>query len=248
MASGTDTLLGPGDGPVLSCVNPSGAGPFLLIGDHAGNAIPQSLGDLGLAAEDRARHIAWDLGVEALGRALAPLLDAPFVAQRMSRLVIDCNRDPVRPDAMPEVSDGTRVPGNIGLSADARAARVAAIHAPYQQAIADRIAARGETVLVALHSFTPAMGGVARPWHAGVLHNGANDRFARAVLAKLQAEGDLVVGDNEPYAMDRIDYTIPRHAFAAGLPYVELEIRQDLLPADPEGWAIRLARVLTAAL
>ena len=117
-------------------------------------------------------------------------------------------------------------------------------------AIARRTAAGHATALVALHSFTPAMGGKARPWHCGILHNGANDALARALLAALAAEGDLVVGDNEPYAMDSIDYTVPRHAFAAGLPYVEIEVRQDLL-ADDAGvaaWAARLARLLPAAL
>ncbi len=92
------------------------------------------------------------------------------------------------------------------------------------------------------------MRGFARPWHCGILHNGANDALSRAMLAALAAEGDLVVGDNEPYAMDRIDYTIPRHAFARGLPYVEIEVRQDLL-ADAAGiaaWAARLARLLPA--
>ena len=94
------------------------------------------------------------------------------------------------------------------------------------------------------------MRGMARPWHCGILHNGANDTLATALLAGLRGDPDLVVGDNEPYAMDRIDYTIPRHAFARGLPYVEIEVRQDLL-ADDSGiaaWADRLARLLPAAL
>lgn len=239
-------LLGTGDGSVVADINPSGRAPFLLVGDHAGNAIPRGLGTLGIGEADRRRHIAWDIGVAALGERLAARLDARFLAQRVSRLVIDCNRDPASAEAIPERSDGTVIPGNRALSAAARAARVAAIHAPYQQAIA---AALGEgAVLVALHSFTPVMDGAARPWAAGVLHDGGADGFARRVLARLRAEGDIVVGDNQPYRMDATDHTVPRHAIARGLPYVELEIRQDLLAADPDGWAERLARVLGASL
>lgn len=234
-------------------VNPHGPSPFLLIGDHGGQRVPRALAQLGLPDAELARHIGWDIGVTALGEALSAALDATFVHQRYSRLVIDCNRTPDAPDAMPAVSDATVVPGNANLDLAARAARVAAVHAPYHAAIAAGIARRtagGQaTALVALHSFTPVMRGVARPWHAGILHNGANDALARAMLAGLRAEGDLTVGDNEPYAMDRIDYTVPRHAFAAGLPYVEIEVRQDLL-ADAAGvaaWAARLARLLPGA-
>lgn len=234
-------------------VNLDGASPFLLIGDHGGKRVPRALANLGLPDAELARHIGWDIGVTAMGGQLSAAIDATFIHQIYSRLVVDCNRDPAARDAMPVVSDGTVVPGNAALDAVARAARVAAIHTPYQAAIGDAIARRtaaGQpTALVALHSFTPVMHGAARPWHCGILHNGANDALAQAMLAGLGAEGDLVVGDNEPYAMDSIDYTIPRHAFAAGLPYVEIEVRQDLV-SDAAGiaaWAARLGRLLLAA-
>ena len=235
-------------------VNPGGRSPFLLIGDHGGRLVPRALADLGLSDAELGRHIGWDIGVAALGAVLAEALDAVFVHQRYSRLVVDCNRDPAAPDGMPAVSDGTAVPGNAALDATGRAARVAAVHAPYHAAIAAELARRAAagqpTALVALHSFTPVMTGLARPWHCGILHNGANDALARALLAGLRGEGDLVVGDNEPYTMDRIDYTVPRHAFTAGMPYVEIEVRQDLLgdAAGIAAWAKRLARLLPAAL
>lgn len=247
-------LLGPDDPEPVRLHNTRGRSPFLLLGDHAGRLIPRALADLGLTGHDLDRHIAWDIGVAALGLALSERLDAVFVSQAYSRLVIDCNRDPGRADAVPEVSDGTVIPGNAGLDPAAQDARMVAIHAPYQQAIADEIAARtaaGEpTVLVSLHSFTPRLAGFDRPWQAGVLHDGANDAFARAMLAIMQAEPGLTVGDNEPYRMDAVDHTVPRHAFQAGLPYVELEIRQDLIGDDAgvESWAGRLARWLPAAL
>ena len=246
-------LLSAGDPPPVKITNPLGASPFLLIGDHAGNRVPAALGSLGLSEEEIKRHIGWDIGIAGLGDFLSEALDAPFIHQVYSRLVIDCNRDPGAPDAIPSISDGTPIPANRGLSADDRAARVAAIHAPYQDAIAAALARRDsagtDTILVSLHSFTPAMGGVARPWQIGVLHAGGDSRFARATLRLLQARGDLVVGDNEPYAMDGIDHTVPLHAFAAGRLYVEIEIRQDLLATEARQawWSEILAGLLQEA-
>jgi predicted N-formylglutamate amidohydrolase len=240
------TLLGEQDPPAASVINRQGRSPFLLIGDHAGNRVPALLGTLGLPPAERDRHIGLDIGIGALGEALAARIDAVFVRQTYSRLVIDCNRDPSSAEAVPAVSDGTAIPGNSGLTAADRAARVLDIHAPYQAAIANEIARRSETILIALHSFTPVMGGIARPWDIGVLHNGANDGYARGLLERLAARGDLVVGDNEPYRMDATDHTVPRQAFAAGLPYAELEIRQDRLgtAVDVEWWAELLASTL----
>lgn len=236
-------------------VNPGAGSPFLFVGDHAGRDIPSGLGDLGLGEADRRRHIAWDIGVAWLGRALAERLTAPFIAQRWSRLVIDCNRDPGRPDSIVEVSDGTAIPGNAGLSDDERRARRAAVFEPYHARIAEELrgrAARGlATTLVALHSFTPAMAGEApRPWRFGVLHLG-DSPYSRAVLARLHHEVEAhEVGDNQPYAMDDVDYTVPFHCRAHGLDYLELETRQDLL-ADEAGAAAvaeRIGPVLLEAL
>jgi predicted N-formylglutamate amidohydrolase len=243
-----DWPLAPVDKTPIIVTNPQGSSPFLLIGDHAGNSIPSKL-CLGVGAADSMRHIAWDIGVATLGAALAARLDAVFVHQRYSRLVIDCNRDPALPEAIPEASDGTPIPGNARLTPADRAARIAAIHEPYHQAIAAEIARRATPpVLVSLHSFTPEMAGVARPWAIGVLHDGGADGFARTLLSRLYERSGLVVGDNQPYRMDATDHTVPRHAFARGLSYVELEVRQDLLAADPEGWATLLANELPAAV
>ncbi|RYY05064.1 MAG: N-formylglutamate amidohydrolase, partial [Alphaproteobacteria bacterium] len=136
-----------------------------------------------------------------------------------------------------------------------RAARLAAIHEPYQQAIADTLAARDmrgqESILVSLHSFTPALReGSPRPWQIGILHDGGDASFATALLTSLRQDKTLIVGDNEPYRMDQIDYTVPRHAYAAARAYAELEIRQDLISA-PNGqswWAARLDRELRFSL
>lgn len=254
MASHTPKgLLSPDDTAPSALFNATGRSPFLLIGDHAGSAIPTGLGDLGVSVADRQRHIALDIGVFGLGHALARLLDAPFLHQIYSRLVIDCNRDPSHADAMPTVSDGTAIPGNEGLDTAARAARIAAIHAPYHKAIEtvirQRLAEGQDTILISLHSFTPVMDGFARPWEVGILHWTGKSDFARRMLAALQANTDLIVGDNVPYAMDDTDYTVPRHAFAHQLPYVEIEVRQDLIgeASGQERWAEILTKAMLEA-
>jgi predicted N-formylglutamate amidohydrolase len=234
------TLLAAGERTVTLALNAGAGSPFLLLGDHAGREIPKALGQLGLPEAERLRHIAWDIGVAGLGALLSQALDAAFLRQRFSRLVIDCNRDPDRPDAIPEVSDGAAIPGNRALSPAARRARIDEVSAPYHAAIAAELDARADrglpTTLISLHSFTPSMNGVARPWRFGVLH-ADNSPYSRAVLACLRADfGEDLVGDNEPYRMDEVDFTIPHHAGPRGLDYLELEVRQDLI-ADPAGQA-----------
>ncbi len=195
-------------------------------------------------------HIALDIGVQALGERLAAALDAVFVSQAYSRLVIDCNRDPAHPTSIPEVSDGVVIPGNAGLSAADAAARRAEILDPYQAALAaelDRRAGR-RCLLLSLHSFTPAMQGIARPWRLGVLHRD-DSAFSRRTLALLQAALGDEAGDNQPYTMNEQDYTVPLHADARGLDYLELEVRQDLIAdaAGVESMAAFLAPLLAQA-
>lgn len=245
----SNRLLGPRDPSPVIATNPGGSSPFLLLGDHAGRLIPQRLGDLGLPAEARLRHIAWDIGVAALGERLAAALDAAFIRQAYSRLVIDCNRAPGAVDSTPAVSDGQPIPGNLGLSADDLAARRDEIYAPYQGWISEALNERQRlgrpTLLVSLHSFTPVFQGHVRPWRFGVLHRG-DSAFSSRVLALLRrALGDQA-GDNQPYSMDQIDNTIPLHADARGLDYLELETRQDLI-ADAAGQD-EIAAVIAALL
>ena len=175
------------------------------------------------------RHIAWDIGVAGLGERLAGALDAVFVRQAYSRLVIDCNREPGAADSIAPASDGHAVPGNADLSPADRDARRDAIWAPYQGRIAAELDARGRTaVLVSLHSFTPVFQGFARPWRYGVLHR--NDSvLSRRMLALLREAVGAEAGDNQPYAMDEIDLTVPLHVDQRGIDYLELEVRQDLL-------------------
>lgn len=253
-AAAATALLGADDPAPLRVHHRHGASPFVLIADHAGQAIPAALTGLGIARDELDRHIGWDIGIAGLTRALAGRLDTWAIEQVYSRLVIDCNRPLASPTLMPAVSDGTHIPANAGLTAAARQARIDAIHTPYHAAITaelDRRAAAGRpAVPLLLHSFTPAMNGAARPWHCGVLYN-RDTRLAHRLLAALRAEGDLVVGDNQPYAVsDDSDYAANVHGEARGLPYVEIEIRQDLIAdvAGQQAWAERLARLLPPLL
>ena len=234
-------------------VHPGSSSPFLLVADHAGRRVPARLGDLGVEAADWERHIAWDIGIAGVCAELAPMLGATWIEQVYSRLVIDCNRRPGHMTSVPEHSDGTAIPGNDGLDQDSRDARAHDIFAPYHAAIAAeidaRLAAGQRTVLIAMHSFTPVMAGVARPWHAGVLFN--RDACLSLALARLLRQAGWHVGENEPYSLgDDSDYTVPVHAEQRGLAYVELELRQDLItaPAGQLSWAQVLAGALPAAL
>lgn len=230
------SLLATDDPSPVRVENPEGASLFLLLGDHAGNRVPRRLGNLGLDQHDLQRHIALDIGISRLGRALAARLNAPFVEQRYSRLVIDCNRAIDAPDSIAETSDGTTAPANAGLSPEGRQAREAEVFTPYHDRIAALLKARDDagrdTVLISLHSFTPTLGGVPRPWDIGVLHDGGDNTFALGLLERLGADGAWRIGDNQPYRMDQIDYTVPRHAYPQRRHYAELEVRQDRLEDD----------------
>jgi predicted N-formylglutamate amidohydrolase len=246
-AGDTSLLLVKDDvAPVLE-ENTEGTSPFLLTSDHFGRAIPRVLGDLGLPESELTRHIAWDIGIAGVANALSKHLGAHLIAQRYSRLVMDCNRPLGAPGSIPRISEATIIPGNEGLTRDAAEARRKQIFDPYHRRIAEVIDRRlGEgmpTVLVSLHSFTPVYAGIKRPWHVGTLYH-RDSRLPALLLKGLRAQADLVVGDNEPYAVsDETDYTIPVHGEARGLMNTGLEIRQDLI-ADPLGeqqWADRLA-------
>ncbi|MGY4319118.1 N-formylglutamate amidohydrolase [Bradyrhizobium sp. JR3.5] len=249
------SVLSPSDPRPVEVVNAGGRADFVLVCEHAGAAIPQRFGNLGLPAAEMLRHIAYDIGAEAVARRLADRLDAPLFLQRYSRLVVDCNRPFSAPGCIPEVSDGRVVPGNLHLTEYQRRQRYGAIHEPFHREVAvflDRRATAGSpAVLVAVHSFTPRLaGGPGRPWQLGVLSN--RDRsFAERFLGSFQeCNPTTICARNEPYVVDdEGDYTIPVHGEARGLPHLLLEIRNDLI-SDPEGqhrWATLIANGLIDA-
>lgn len=248
----TSALLGADDPAIYTIHRPQGASPFLLLADHAGQQVPRSQGTLGLPQAQLDRHIGWDIGIAGTTRALAQRLDAWAIEQTYSRLLIDCNRPLASLTLIPETSDGTVVPGNAALTAAQRQQRIDAIHVPYHARINAELDARRDavrpTLLVMMHSFTPVMNGAQRPWHAGVLYH-QDTRFAHPLLRALEEEGDLVVGDNQPYSVTpSSDYAVPVHGEGRGLVHVELEIRQDLIAdeAGQQAWAERLARLFNS--
>lgn len=249
------SLLTPDDPAPVEVVNPNGASPVFLLCEHAGQAVPSRLAGLGLDRADMEKHIAWDIGAEAVARRLSALMDAPLVVQRYSRLVIDANRPFSAHDSVPEISDGIIIPGNQGLSPAARAQRQAEIHQPLHDTVARMLDARAATgkpgAFVSIHSFTALMNGLARPMAIGLLFN-RDSRLALALQAAMrQTAPDALVALNAPYSVnDDGDYAIPVHAETRGLPHALLEVRNDLIdtPAGQDLWADRLARALKHAL
>jgi predicted N-formylglutamate amidohydrolase len=247
-------LLEENDAPPFTVAPERRPGPFVIACDHAGRTLPRQLGQLGLESRDLERHIAWDIGAGAVSERLGEALGAFVIRQTYSRLVIDCNRDPQVPTSIVEISEDTAIPGNIGLGGPEREARRREIFQPYHDRLAAELDLRQQagraTALIAMHSFTPVFRGVSRPWHAGVLYH-RDRRLARIMLDLLRAQPDLVIGDNQPYAItDDSDYTVPVHGEQRGIPHVELEIRQDLI-ADAAGqrsWADLLSRLLPEAV
>jgi predicted N-formylglutamate amidohydrolase len=232
--------------------NPEGAGPIVIVCDHASNRIPDDYKSLGFAEDALATHIAWDPGALAVSRRLSTRLDAPLLWPDVSRLVIDCNRPPDAASLIVAESEGRPVTANHGLSAAQRSRRLATIHAPYHDAI-DACLARRETAglpstLVAIHSFTPVYFGKARPWQVGIVF-GDDQRLADRLIRELEADSALTVGINQPYSpADQVYYTVERHAGPRGLPAVMIEIRNDEI-GDEEGqrrWADRLAGIFIA--
>jgi predicted N-formylglutamate amidohydrolase len=246
-------MLAPDEPAPVSTYNYQGKSSFLLVVDHAGNLIPRALERLGLTETDCKRHIAWDIGIAGLARLLADQLRSKLIEQNYSRLVIDCNRPLGATSSIANISEDTAIPGNAHVNDQDRKERAREIFEPYHAQIAaelDRRQGAGlPTALISLHSFTPVFKGVSRPWHAGVLYN-RDPRLAHPLLALLNADDDLLIGDNAPYVVDdATDYTIPIHGERRDLPHALVEIRQDLIE-DESGqreWAVRLARLLPKA-
>ncbi len=218
-------------------------GGILAISDHASNHVPEGIA-LGIAPERMDEHVAVDIGVAEVGALMALRPGVAAFHCAFSRLVCDVNRDEHAPGTVPETSDGTAIPGNV-LPPAARAERITRFHAPYHAALGELLDRVPQSLILSLHSFTPALSTCdkPRPWHVGVLYNG-DDRAARLAIPLLEDEG-LRVGDQQPYSGRDLNYTMNRHAEADGRPYLGVEIRQSQI-SDPVGqarWAEILLRV-----
>lgn len=219
--------------PNFEVINPDGCGDFVLVCEHASNAVPAEFSGLGLSDHARNSHIAWDPGALPVARALSQRLDAPLVAARVSRLVYDCNRPPDAADAIAVRSDGIEIPGNSGLSDDRRRARVETYYEPFRHALAAcleaRMAGTHPPILITVHSFTPVYAGVRREVGLGVVHD-RDRRYADAFLRSAVADAPAPLRRNEPYGpADGVTHTLLTHGVSRALPNVMLEIRNDLI-------------------
>ena len=241
--------------PAAFTLDNAGAGGCgLVVCDHAANRIPEALHGLGLNPGQLREHIAWDIGAAGVSSQLARALDLPVMLAGYSRLVADCNRRPDSPACMPVISDGVLIPGNLGLDAAARATRREELYWPYHHAIEAQLEHRAQggaaPVLVSIHSFTPRMYGLVRPWEIGVLWD-RDPRIPLPFMRHLRARAGLVVGDNEPYSgRHPADFTVDHHAERFGRPTISIEIRQDLIEhAEAQAhWAGILAEALAPIL
>lgn len=225
---------------------------WLITCDHATNRVPDWVGggDLGIAAADMARHIAYDVGAAGLSLALAERLDAPVILSDFSRLVIDPNRGEDDPTLLMRLYDGTVIPANRDADAAERERRLRLLHRPYHAALARLADAHEARCICAIHSFTPQLRGrPPRPWQVGILYSHRDARLGPAMVAACRAEG-WVTGENQPYDGHLDGDSIDRHALAHGRPNLLIEVRNDLI-ATAEGqraWAARLAPVMLRVL
>lgn len=224
-------ILSKDDGLSFEVFNENAASPFLLICEHASNLVPINLNNLGLNEEQRISHIAWDIGAKKLALSMSSKLDAALIAARYSRLVYDCNRSPKASDAMPFNTEVCKVPGNKDISIEECSARISEIYRPFQQKISDVITNRNETFLVTVHSFTPVYYGKKREIGFGFIC-GDDDRITSEML-RLCNDIKFKCGKNMPYGpSDGVLHTVLTHGDANQIPYVMIEVRNDLLSTD----------------
>lgn len=228
-------------------------GRWVVSCDHASNMVPDWVngGDLGIAPQDMARHIALDVGAAGLAFALGEVLNSPVILSQFSRLVIDPNRGKDDPTLIMRLYDGTIIPGNRHITPDDVAVRIERLYDPYHAALGALMARQSNTALLAVHSFTPCLKGRAtRPWHVGVLYSHLGPELSRPLLQALSREPDICVGENEPYAGHLPGDSIDQHALQTGRMNTLIEVRNDLIAdaRDQAAWARRLVPHLWDAL
>ncbi len=219
--------------PLFTIASSASRPRILLACEHASDALP-----VGISAPNPspwAEHRASDVGAARLTRALASVLGAPAVLAGFSRLWVDANRDPLDPELIERSVDGILVPFNADVNEQERVRRLEGWHAPYHDRIDAEIAAHPSlTVLVSIHSFTRTLGAEERPYHFGILHDGRYEIAERLRCYLSTHAGEA--RDNQPYSgFEGKIYSIARHGQESGLPYLEIEVRDDLVGPDTAG-------------
>lgn len=226
---------------------------WLITCDHASNHVPSWVngGDLGLPAADMERHIAYDPGAAGVALALGEALDGPVILSDFSRLVIDPNRGEDDPTLLMKLYDGTIIPANRHADAGEIETRLDLLHRPYHTAYQALAAEHPKRAIASIHSFTPQLRGrPARPWQIGILYSHLDTRLALPFIKRLEAESDLIVGDNQPYNGHLPGDAVDRHALQHNRPNILIEIRNDLIQtdADQRAWGLRLAPLMQEVL
>ncbi len=217
-------------------------GGFLIIGDHASNDVPGDI-VLGIDRPVLDTHIAWDIGVAPVARLITQHRGFAGYLGGYSRLVVDLNRDELDPAVMPLSSDGIVIYGN-DVAPDKREARLMRFHRPYHDYLKDLLSEHRPSLILSLHSFTPALESKpneSRPWEVGVLYN-EQEAASKLAIPFLENAGYLV-GDQLPYSGKLLNATMNRHAEANDIPYIGIEMRQDL--ACTLSGQARFARILS---
>ena len=238
--------------PAFTIIGADRPSRWLMTCDHATNRVPEWIngGDLGIAPQDMARHIAYDVGAAGLTRELAQRLNAPAILSDFSRLVIDPNRGEDDPTLLMRIYDGTVIPANRDADLAERERRLNRLYRPYHAAYADLADRHPRRAICAIHSFTRQLRGrPRRPWSVGVLYSHVDERVGPALIRECREMG-WITGDNEPYSGHLQGDSIDRHALVPGRPNVLIEIRNDLIEdeAGQELWAERLAGILRGFL
>ena len=235
----------------VSVERPSGAGELLILCDHASSRVPPELATLGVPQWVVESHAGWDKGALECARRLSQETDSPLVFSTVSRLVIDCNRDLYHPELIVTSTEFGPVQGNAELTVQQREERISRVHQPYHQAVSDLVRQRAKAgrlgAVISLHSFTPVLSGMPRPWHAGILYRSC-EAWATALRQDMARRQDAEIGLNVPYSglVGGVFYTLDRHAESHAIPCLMIELRNDLIEgeAGQAEWAGRIADAL----
>ncbi len=195
--------------------------------------LPENIGNLGISEQERATHIGWDIGALDVSTHLSTTLNAPLIATKFSRLVIDCNRSPYSPGSIPKQVHGKPIPGNENLTDHEVAQRVEEIFNPYhlciRKTLQEHLRIKPSMVYFAIHSFTPHLNGQLRPWSIGITYERPS-RFSEYIIHELRKTCRFPIGENEPYPITpEGDYGMYAHGQEDGVEAVLMEIRQDFL-------------------
>lgn len=208
----------------VEIVGTARAGALLFTCEHASNRVPRPwrarAGDRALLAD----HWGYDIGARRVTLRLRRRFGACAVLSRFSRLLVDANRDPADPTMVLVDTGEGRASFNARVDL---AERVARFHAPFHAAVEAASAVRPRA-LISIHTFTPVFRGQRREVEAGVLFDD-HDALAQSLNEALCRQG-LSSRENEPYSGKAgLIYSAARHGRAAGIPYLEIELRQDLV-------------------